>query len=271
MTEEVMQRALEPAEIAKLEAEAQKLNAETKKLEAEAKAAIITADSEAEKHRADAVFAKARARYSDLEADGNKLRLGELKHDAERAEEKRLKELADDEHHNVYYFKQSVSTDSVDKCITQLDAWVRTAEAADQDAGKIKIIFFSPGGGVMAGMNLFDHILALRQKGWHFTAVTRGYAASMAGILLQAADVRLCGPESYILIHEISSGAVGKIGELEDEVEFIKLIQRRVNDIFVARSEGKVTASKLRAMYTRKDFWLDSKKALELGIIDAIG
>jgi ATP-dependent protease ClpP protease subunit len=100
--------------------------------------------------------------------------------------------------------------------------------------------------------------------------VCRGYAASMGGILLQAGDVRVCGPESYILIHEISSGAVGKIGDLEDEVEFVKMIQKRVNDIFVARSGGKVTATKLRNMYRRKDFWLDSTKALALGIVDEI-
>ena len=95
-------------------------------------------------------------------------------------------------------------------------------------------------------------------------------AASMAGILLQAGDVRVCGPESYILIHEVSSGAVGKVGELEDEIEFVKLIQSRVLDLFVSRSGGKVTKAKLQAMYRRKDFWLDSTKALKLGIIDEI-
>jgi ATP-dependent protease ClpP protease subunit len=129
---------------------------------------------------------------------------------------------------------------------------------------------FSPGGSVFAGMVLFDHIVAMREKGWHFTTISRGYAASMGGILLQAGDVRVCGPESYILIHEISTGAVGKIGELEDTVEFTNMIQKRVNDIFVSRSGGKVTSSKLRAMYRRKDFWLDSSKSLSLGIVDEI-
>lgn len=216
---------------------------------AEADAAIAAA----EKSRAEARKANAEAEKAEVES-----------REAIRLEKKKL---AGDEHHHTYYFKGGVDDASVKSCLDQLNVWRRN----DPKPSKIEIVFFSPGGSVFAGMVLFDHIIAMRNEGWHFTTVTRGYAASMGGILLQAGDERVCGPESYILIHEISSGAVGKIGELEDEIEFIKIIQKRVNDIFVARSGGKVTASKLRAMYRRKDFWMDSSRALALGIIDKIG
>ena len=223
-------------------------------------------EAEAEAARAEAAKHKAEARKFAAEAKAAELALIAAQHDADRATDKRKKELSSDEHHHSYYFKGGVEDSTVQKCIDQLNVWRR-----NEKPGSIELVFFSPGGAVFAGMVLFDHIVAMRQEGWHFKTITRGYAASMGGILLQAGDVRVCGPESYILIHEISSGAVGKVGELEDEVEFIKLIQKRVNDIFVGRSGGKVTGAKLRAMYRRKDFWLDSKKALELGIIDEIG
>ena len=184
---------------------------------------------------------------------------------ADKATETRIKELASDAHHHVYHFKGAVDSSTVDKCWDQLSVWDRS-----EDPSEIELIFYSPGGSVMAGMALFDRILELREKGWVFTTNVRGYAASMAGILLQAGDVRVCGPESYILIHEISSGAIGKIGELEDEVEFMKMVQERVWDIFVERSGGKVSKARLKAMVRRKDFWIDSTKALKLGIVDAI-
>lgn len=222
-------------------------------------AEIDRAAAEAEKARAEAEAARSEARKNLAEAEQAEIQLAK----ARRSERK---ELAADEHHHHYYFKGGVDDGSVQRCLDQLNVWRRN----DDEPGNIDITFFSPGGSVFAGMVLFDHITAMRNEGWKFTAITRGYAASMGGILLQAADVRVCGPESYILIHEIASGAVGKIGDLEDEVEFIKLIQKRVNDIFVARSGGKVTAAKLRSLYRRKDFWLDSKKALELGIVDDI-
>lgn len=252
MAEDAKQRELHPSEIAKIDAETAKVNAE-------AEAAKLTAEAEAE-------HARAEARLFTAQAQQEELSLVKAKHEADREEHKRAKELAADEHHLVYHFNGAVDAASVDKCLAQLATWKRTHDKP----GKIDLYFFSPGGGVMAGMALFDEIQVMRAEGWHFTTLTRGYAASMGGILLQAGDVRTCGPESYILIHEISSGAVGKIGDLEDEVEFVKLIQRRVNDLFVKRSNGKVTSAKLRAMYRRKDFWLDSEKALALGIVDEI-
>ena len=252
MPDKPSERELTPEEIAanvaKAHAEAEKFKADAEKLAAERDIAKAQARSEA-----------ARAAEAELE-------LETTRHEAEDETRAYLKSRSSDEFHHVYYFKGAVNESSTQACIDQLNFWRRTEEP-----GEIEIVFFSPGGSVFSGMVLFDHIVAMRGENWHFTTTTRGYAASMGGILLQAGDVRVCGPESYILIHEISSGAVGKIGELEDEVEFIKLIQKRVNDIFVHRSGGKVTSAKLRAMYRRKDFWVDSAKALELGIVDKIG
>lgn len=266
MSKEEEKRELHPAEIAKNEAEARKADAEARAAEALAR----KTDAEARKAEAEAIEVENRApheaRRAAAWADETELNLVSLRHEADRANEKRRKEKASDDHHHVYHFKGAVDNASAEKCLDQLKFWQRT-----EKPGKIELVFFSPGGSVLAGMALFDHILAMRQDGWHFTTVCRGYSASMAGILLQAGDERVCGPESYILIHEISSGAVGKIGELEDEVEFVKLIQRRVNDIFVSRSGGKVTGAKLRSMYRRKDMWIDSDTALKLGICDRVG
>ena len=178
-------------------------------------------------------------------------------------ERKEVDYLAGNKFHRVYAFNDPVASSSVGACISQLNIWTRTDPGCD-----IEIIFNSPGGGVIDGMALYDYFQALRRAGQRLTTVTFGMAASMAGSLLQAGDVRVIGSESYVLIHEISTMAVGKIGELEDVVEFTKKIQNRVLKIFAERSHKPV--SYFEKHWRRQDWWLDSSECLKLGIVDEV-
>lgn len=178
-------------------------------------------------------------------------------------ERKELDYLAGNKFHHVYAFNDIVSSSSVGACISQLNIWSRTEPNCD-----IEIIFNSPGGAVIDGMALYDYLQTLRRKGHKLTTVSFGMAASMAGILLQAGDVRVIGAESYVLIHEISTMAIGKIGDLEDVVEFCKKIQRRVIDIFATRANKP--ASYFEKHWRRKDWWLDSSECLKIGLVDEV-
>ena len=175
-------------------------------------------------------------------------------------------EMARNKYHHVYHFTDSVSASSVRACMDQLTVWMRTAD--DEEKQPITIVFSSPGGSVVEGMALWDYIQQVRRAGHHVTTHTIGYAASMAGILLQAGDVRTMGAEAYILVHEVSAAAVGKIGEMEDEMKFLKMISSRVLDIFAART--KLTKRQLDARWRRKDWWLSSSDALKLGFVDEV-
>ncbi len=178
-------------------------------------------------------------------------------------ERKEVDYLAGNKFHRVYAFNDPVASSSVGACISQFNIWTRTDPKCD-----IEIMFNSPGGSVIDGMALYDYLQTLRRKGHKLTTSAFGMAASMAGILLQAGDIRVIGAESYVLIHEISTGAIGKIGEIEDVVEFTKKIQKRVLSIFALRSKKPV--SYFEKHWRRKDWWLDSSECLELGIVDEI-
>ena len=182
---------------------------------------------------------------------------------ARKGERDEKEYLASDKFHHVYIFNDSVNAASVSVCMKQLTAWSRL----DSEC-KIEIVFNSPGGSVMDGMALFDFIQTLRRSGHYITTVALGYAASMAGILLQAGDHRVCSKEAYVLIHEISTGAIGKIGELEDVVEFAKKIQTRVLNIFASRS--RKTAAYFATHWRRKDWWLNSDECMQIGIVDEV-
>lgn len=90
----------------------------------------------------------------------------------------------------------------------------------------------------------------------------------MAGILLQAGDIRVMGRESWLMLHEAAFGAQGKVGEVEDTVEWVKKIQERILNIFAQHSS--LSRAQIKRRWTRKDWWIDSDEALRLGFVDEI-
>jgi ATP-dependent protease ClpP protease subunit len=88
----------------------------------------------------------------------------------------------------------------------------------------------------------------------------------MAGILLQAGDVRIMGKESWLLIHQVSFGASGSFGEVEDTTKWVDRIQDRVLDIFASRS--KMSKAQIKRKWNRTDWWISSDEALKLGFVD---
>ena len=147
--------------------------------------------------------------------------------------------------------------------MTKLTEWSRLSPACD-----IEIVFSSPGGSIIDGFELFDHIQHLRNEGHHITTGTLGYAASMAGILLQAGDTRWIGQQAWMMIHRAAFGAIGKTYEVEDEVKLVKRIEDRIVDIFTKRS--KLTSMKIKRNWDRKDWWIDADECLDLGLVDEI-
>jgi ATP-dependent Clp endopeptidase proteolytic subunit ClpP len=228
------------------------IEAERLKMEAER----IRLLAEAEKFAADTRKANAEAETAEAVAAITKI-------EAERENHRREEELASNKHHLFYAFSSEVSANSVSTCIAQLTIWMRT-----RPGEPIEIQFLSPGGSVIHGMALWDFIQTVRAAGHHVTTSAIGYAASMASILLQAGDKRVMGKESYLLIHEISLGAGGKIGDIEDTMDWAKTIMDRVANIFASRS--KMTKRQILSAMKRKDFWVDSEQALKLGLVDEI-
>lgn len=213
--------------------------------------------AESLKFEAEAELAKAQARLASAEAEYHELKVADVRR-------KHADELAADRHHHFYAFNEAFSAASTRKCIDQLATWARQSD----EPLDIEICFNSPGGSVIDGMALWDFIKTIQVRGHKVTTSTIGMAASMAGILLQAGDVRVMGAESYLLIHEVSFGAGGKIGEVEDEVAFVRKIQDRVVRIFAARST--LSERQIKNRWRRKDWWLDSDEALRLGFVDEV-
>jgi ATP-dependent Clp endopeptidase proteolytic subunit ClpP len=231
MSEEKKSKAEMAASLAKTEAETRQVLAEIEKVQAETRLTLASA-SKAE--------LSAREEF-----------------------EKRQKKEATDEENHLYRFAGEVSKSSVTTCMKRLTEWSRLEPKCN-----IEIIFSSPGGEIISGFELFDFIQSLRNSGHHITTGSLGYAASMAGILLQAGDTRWIGGQSWLMIHRAAFGAYGKTFEIEDEVEFVKRIEERILDIFTSRS--KLSKRKIKRNWDRKDWWISADEAIESELVDEV-
>lgn len=248
MTEPIAPKspALEAAEIAKLEAEAASLKVE------------------AVKNQAIALKESHQAAISGITLE----------------ERRRVEQLTLVQDHYVFHhaFDGVVGEASVYGCLNTMHAWHRLYPGSDWS-----ITINSPGGSVIHGMHLFDQIVAYSKRGGgehKITITVRGYAASMAGILLQAADVRRIGPESFLMIHEISSVTGGKIGDMKDDMKWYEKVCERIVDVFVKRAKEAaennpvvkgITPAVFKKGWERTDWWIDSEESLRLGFVDEIG
>jgi ATP-dependent Clp endopeptidase proteolytic subunit ClpP len=183
--------------------------------------------------------------------------------EARAAYRARMREKSNDEENHLYRFAGEVSKSAVTNCMKKLTQWSRL----DPKCG-IEIIFSSPGGSIIDGFELFDFIQDLRNNGHTLTTGSLGMAASMAGILLQAGDIRWVGGQAWIMIHRAAFGAFGKTYEVEDEVEFVKRIEERILDIFTSRS--MLSKLKIKKNWDRKDWWISADEAIELGLVDEV-
>lgn len=162
----------------------------------------------------------------------------------------------------VYTFYAEVGEESVRAAMQTLATWSRREPGAP-----ITLVLNSPGGRVLDGLALYDFLLRLRGQGHRLRIEVLGRAASMGGILMQAGDERVIGPNAFLLIHEVSGGAEGRSSELGDRVEFYGLMEKRLLAILAERSS--MTERQIKARWQRKDWWLSADEAVTLGFADA--
>jgi|SRR6478735_177476 len=157
-----------------------------------------------------------------------------------------------------------------DFSIRQLQAHMMDWHAAVPEGRPFTFVINSPGGTVTDGLALYDTIRFMAEDGnREVTTVGLGHAASMGGVLLQAGDIRLIGPNASVLIHEVSSGVRGSSGRLEDSMKYHTMLENRLVNILISRAT--ITEDQFRANWERKDWWLDADEVVELGFADRVG
>lgn len=154
----------------------------------------------------------------------------------------------------------------------QLSNQLQTLAEAKDD---ITLLITSYGGAVDAGGAVVRAIRYAQDKGCAVVGEVRGYAMSMAAIILQSCDIRLAAPEDVIMVHGFSGAS---IGDVRNQAEDLKMT-KKLTDIYGKFFAERNTAD--NAKYHDEAYWRklleDSlphnyfgKEALKVGLIDSV-
>src|SRR5919107_4368260 len=137
---------------------------------------------------------------------------------------------------------------------------------ADKPGEEIKFFINSPGGVVTSGMVIYDTMRMMKSP---VSTICMGLAASMGSILLSggAKGRRFIYPHGEVMIHQPSLG--GHIQGVSVDLEITAKQTRRVKEIgarILAENCGKKMEQVMKDF--DRDYWMDSKEALDYGIVD---
>lgn len=160
----------------------------------------------------------------------------------------------------VILFHEEVGRYSVERVLTNLEYLTAISNKP------ITLRFCSPGGSVDHGMVLYDFIKSSKIQ---INTHCYGMAASMAAILLGAGKKghRSASKNARIMIHQPSSGYIGKASDIEIHAKETARIRKLLNTLI--SNDTKQPYNKV-AKDTELDLWMTAEEAKKYGIIDKI-
>lgn len=216
------------------------------------------------KKKKDSDKAKFKRYVRELELAKLECEVNEAQNAIEVANLAHERHIADESHQGVFRLYSEIDGSHVEAIRRSTQRY-----ASAYPGRPISLIISSPGGGVFDGWVLFDHLRSLSDQGHEITTIVRGYAGSMAAVLSQAGDVRVIGPESYLVIHEASTMSWGTASEVADESKLIKRLSDQALSVFTRK--GKLTLKQLIEKTHKSDLYLDSKECKKYGLVDRVG
>lgn len=130
----------------------------------------------------------------------------------------------------------------------------------------ISIYINSPGGGVYAGLGIYDTMQFIKPD---VATICTGMAASMGAVLMCAGEKgkRSALPHSRIMIHQPLGGAQGQASDIEITAREILKLKDELYAIIANHSGQKV---KKVHDDSDRDYWMKADEAKAYGMIDEV-
>jgi ATP-dependent Clp protease protease subunit len=130
----------------------------------------------------------------------------------------------------------------------------------------IKIYIDSYGGQVY---QCFGLLSVIERSGTPIHTIVTGCAMSAGFMILISGHKRFAHKLSTPLYHQVSSGAIGTVKEMEEKIEESKRLQDQLESIVKEKTD--ISKKKLKEIFdTKKDWYMTSEEALELKVVDEI-
>ena len=139
---------------------------------------------------------------------------------------------------------------------------------AEDSTEDINFYINSPGGGVTAGMAMYDTMQYIKPD---VSTIVMGQACSMGSLLATAGapGKRFMLPKARHMIHQPSGGARGQQSDIEIAAQEIRRMRTELTEIYVKHNSKGKTFEEVNADIERDNF-MTANEALEYGLIDEI-
>lgn len=166
----------------------------------------------------------------------------------------------------VVYFHADVSKATVLKLVSCLRKATAHAlcHAHDLQQPEVLLYIHSDGGDAYAGLSAYGHIVRNRVP---VATVMDGIVASAASFLLLAGHKRYATRQSYLLIHQLSTGFCGKYADMVDEVRNSTSLMDTFRELY--RERTTLGPKRLEALL-KKERTLSAATCLKDGFVHEV-
>ena len=109
----------------------------------------------------------------------------------------------------------------------------------------------------------------LKSKSYKIITIAEGYVASAGTIISLGGQKRQIQKSATMLIHQLSTGMVGKFEELHEEYLNSKDMMKRLINIYHTEFNGKMTKKQIEEAL-KHDFWWNAQTCVKNGLCDEI-
>lgn len=142
----------------------------------------------------------------------------------------------------------------------------RKALAEIPESATVELHINSYGGSVKEGIAIYNQLKQKKCK--EIVAYVDGFAYSVASIILQAADRRVMGLGTSLLIHNMWLSVAGNAAELRKAADDLDVLMESNRQIYMERVN--ITEDELIEMLNNETY-LTPEKAVEMGFADEVG
>ena len=151
----------------------------------------------------------------------------------------------------------------------EIGAWgVKAKDFCEQlktvTAKKLTVRINSPGGDFFDGLAIYN---AIKEHAAEVTCRVTGIAASAASSIAIAGDKTVIEKNSFLMIHNVWSVAVGDASEMRKQAETLDMMSMSAAKMYASKS-GKTVEEMKKAM--DNETWYDSDDAKNAGLVDEI-
>jgi len=171
---------------------------------------------------------------------------------------------------HVYFYAHVDSDRCLDllRSVRELDSELRAEQISrgleDAPMTPIWLHIHSYGGDLFSGFSTADQLKLIKSP---IYAVVEGVCASAATLIALVCDKRYILPNSFMLIHQLSTIMWGTHEEFKDEMHLQTKAMERLVRFYATHSN--LDADAVRDLL-RRDYWLDAETAIEQGFVDEI-